>query len=128
MESVRQIQKKYAYGAMTVAIIAGLFLVLAGQRPIGKGLVLGAIFSVINFILIGETLSMRIGKSKWKTYNSVFTSILFRYSLLAVPLILAVKIEQFNLFSTILGIFMIQVVILTDHMIQVFSSNLRKQQ
>ena len=128
MESVRQIQKKYAYGAMTVAIIAGLFLVLAGQRPIGKGLVLGAIFSVINFILIGETLSMRIGKSKWKTYNSVFTSILFRYSLLAVPLILAVKIEQFNLFSTILGIFMIQVVILADHMIQVFSSTLRKQQ
>lgn len=128
MESVRQIQKKYAYGAMTVAIIAGLFLVLAGQRPIGKGLVLGAIFSVINFILIGETLSMRIGKSKWKTYNSVFTSIFFRYSLLAVPLILAVKVEQFNLFATILGIFMIQVVILTDHMIQVFSSTLRKQQ
>ena len=128
MESVRQIQKKYAYGAMTVAILAGLFLVLAGQRPLGKGLVLGAIFSVINFILIGETLPMRIGKSKWKTYNSVFTSILFRYSLLAVPLILAVKIEQFNLFTTILGIFMIQVVILADHMIQVFSSNLRKLQ
>jgi len=128
MESVRQIQKKYAYSAMMVAIIAGLFFVLAGQRPIGKGLVLGAIFSVINFILIGETLPMRLGKSKWKTYNSVFTSILFRYSLLAVPLILAVKIEQFNLVATILGIFMIQVVILADHMIQVFSSNLRKQQ
>jgi len=128
MESVRQIQKKYAYSAMMVAIITGLFFVLAGQRPIGKGLVLGAIFSVINFILIGETLPMRLGKSKWKTYNSVFTSILFRYSLLAVPLILAVKIEQFNLVATILGIFMIQVVILADHMIQVFSSNLRKQQ
>ena len=128
MESVRQIQKKYAYSAMMVAIIVGLFFVLAGQRPIGKGLVLGAIFSVINFILIGETLPRRLGKSKWKTYNSVFTSILFRYSLLAVPLILAVKIEQFNLVATILGIFMIQVVILADHMIQVFSSNLRKQQ
>jgi len=128
MESVRQIQKKYAYRAMTMATITGLFFILAGQRPIGKGLVLGAIFSVINFILIGETLPMRIGKSKWKTYNSVFTLMLLRYSLLAVPLIIAVKIEQFNLCAAILGIFMIQVVILADHVIQVFSSNLRKPQ
>ena len=53
---------------MMVAVIAGIFLVFIGHQPIGKGLVLGAIFSVVNFVLMGETLPMRLGKSKRKTW------------------------------------------------------------
>ena len=100
---------------MTVAIIAGLVLVVIGQQPIGKGLVLGAIFSVVNFVLMGETLPMRLGKSKRRTVTIALGSIMFRYVLLAIPLVVAIKFDQFNVFATILGIFMIQLVILGDH-------------
>jgi len=67
MESVKQTQKKYGTRAIWIAIIIGFCFFLAGHKPVGKGLVLGTIFSVINFVLIGQTLPLRIGKSKGKT-------------------------------------------------------------
>ena len=127
MEAIRQIQKKYGSRTMTAAIIAGLFLVLIGQQPIGKGLVLGAIFSVVNFVIMGETLPMRLAKSKRKTVTLALGSIMFRYVLLAIPLVVAIKFDQFNVFATILGIFMIQLVILGDHLIAAVFSHPRKQ-
>ena len=127
MESIRQTQKKYGSRTMMVAIIAGLLLILAGQQPIGKGLVLGAIFSVVNFVLMGETLPMRLGKSKGKAFSLALGSIFFRYAILAVPMVVAVKFDQFNIFATILGIFMIQLVILGDHLIAGIFPHLRKQ-
>ena len=127
MESVRLIQKKYCYRAMAFAIFTGFFLIIAGQRSIGKGLILGTLFSVVNFVLIGETLPLKIGKTRVKTFFVSFGSIFFRYFLLAAPLILAIKFEQFNLFSVMIGIFMVQIVILADHVFGLISSTRGKQ-
>jgi len=126
METLRQTQKKYCSRAITVAIIVGFFLILAGQKPLGKGLILGSVFSVVNFILIGETLPMRIGQSKERTFFLSLGSILLRYFILAVPLIMAIKLEQFNLFAVIFGIFMIQFVIFTDYLFNLILSTRRK--
>jgi len=125
MESVKQTQKKYGSRAMVVAIVAGFIFIMAGHKPIGKGLVLGAIFSVINFVLIGQTLPMRLSHSKRKTFALSLGSIVFRFALLALPLILAVKYQQFNLPATIGGIFMIQAVILADYLVNFISSGER---
>ncbi|MES0445885.1 MAG: ATP synthase subunit I [Desulfobacterales bacterium] len=104
-----------------MAIVAGLLFILANQSPVGKGLILGTVFSIVNFILIGETIPQKIGKSKNKNIFLSLVSILFRYLILAVPIILAIKFEQFNLFSAIAGIFMVQLVILADHAITIIS-------
>ena len=122
MESVKQTQKKYGTRAIWIAIAIGLCFFLAGQKPVGKGLVLGTVFSVINFILIGQTLPLRIGKSKRKTFLLSLGSIFGRYVLLAVPVFVAVKFADFNLVAAILGLFMIQIVILADHILKLFSS------
>jgi len=122
MESVSQTQKKYGSRAMAVAIIAGFILILAGLKPVGKGLVLGSIFSVINFVLIGQTLPMRLSQTRRKTFLLSLGSIFFRYALLAVPLIVAVKFEQFDLPAAIFGIFMIQVIILADYLMKLVTS------
>ncbi len=106
---------------MTLAIAAGFIAILAGQKPIGKGLILGAIFGVVNFVLMGETLPMKLGHTKSKATAIALGSIFFRYALLAVPIVLAVKYDLFNLFSVVLGIFLIQLVILADH----FSQHIR---
>ena len=111
---------------MIVAIIAGIILVFIGHQPIGKGLVLGAIFSVINFVLMGETLPMRLGKSKRTTVTLALGTMMLRYVLLAVPLVAAIKFDQFNVLATILGMFMIQLVILADHLIAGLFSNADK--
>jgi hypothetical protein len=126
MESVRQTQKKYGSLAMIIAIIAGFFFVLAGQKTIGKGLILGTIFSVINFVMIGQTLPSRLSETKRKTFLFSMGSIVFRYTLLATPLILAVKFEQFDLPAAICGIFMIQLVILADYVINIVTSRIKQ--
>ena len=115
MEALKQTQKKYASRALTVAIIVGLFLILLGQKSLGKGLVLGTVFSVLNFILMGQSIGLKLGRSKAKTFSIALGSIFFRYLLLAVPLIVAIKFEQFHFVAAALGIFMIQLVILADH-------------
>jgi hypothetical protein len=127
MESVRQTQKKYGSRAIWIAIGAGVGLFLVGYKPIGKGLVLGAIFSVINFVLIGQALPLRIGYPKGKTLFLSLGSIFCRYAIMAIPLIVAVKFEQIDLVGAILGLFMIQFVILAEHVLKLVSSGWNKK-
>lgn len=127
MESIRETQKKYCTRAITAAIFIGLFFIIADQIPVGKGLILGTIFSIINFIIMGEILPLQIGKSNNKTFLLSLGSIFLRYILLAVPLIIAVKFEQYNFISVIFGIFMIQFFILADHFKSLITATRKKQ-
>ncbi len=127
MEALKQAQKKYTTLALTLSIAVGLLFILMGHKPVGKGLILGAIFSVLNFILMGQSITLKIGRSKAKTFSISMGSIIFRYLLLAIPLIAAIKFEQFNLVAAILGIFMIQLVILAEHILKLIPSIRRKQ-
>ena len=115
MEALKQTQKKYAYSALTLATIIGLFFILLGHKSMGKGLVMGTVFSVLNFILMGQSIALKLGRSKAKTFSIVLGSIFFRYLLLAIPLIVAIRFEQFHIVAAALGIFMIQLVILAAH-------------
>jgi hypothetical protein len=127
METANQVQKKYSSIALTFSIGVALLFILMGHKPVGKGLLLGAIFSVINFILMGKSIALNFGRSKAKTISFSMGSILIRYLLLAIPLIAAVKYEQFNLVATILGIFMIQLVILAEHALTLIPTMRKKQ-
>ncbi|MGW8303781.1 MAG: ATP synthase subunit I [Desulfobacterales bacterium] len=116
MESIRRTQKKYGSRALALAVIIGFGTVLIGQNSLGKGLILGTLFSVVNFILMGETLPLKLGRSSKKTFFISLFSMLLRYLLLAVPLVIAVKNEQFSILSAIIGVFMVQIVIVADHL------------
>jgi len=127
MESLRETQKKYCSRAIIGAIFVGFLFIMAGQKPVGKGLILGTVFSIVNFIIMGEMIPFRIGQSKNKTFIFSIISICSRYILLAVPLIIAIKFDQYNLISVIFGIFMVQLFILTDHFLSFINSIRRKQ-
>ena len=126
MESLRETQKKYCSQAITLSIISGFIFIIIEQASIGKGFILGTLFSILNFILIGETLPYRIGKTKGKTFIISLGSIFFRYLLLSIPIIMGIKLEQFNIFSVVAGIFSIQVILLVDHIIQFILTAMRK--
>jgi len=112
MNEVRQTQKEYCSQAMLLAIGAALVFLVIGAKPISKGLVLGTLFSILNFILIAQGLPFHLNKGRSKTVLICLGSIWLRYALLAVPLILAAKYDIFNFFAAAVGIFMVQVVIL----------------
>ena len=127
MEAIKDIQKKITQRALWLSIIVGLVFILMGHKPVGKGLILGAIFSVLNFIFMARSIGYKFGRSKRQIFSISLGSILFRYVLLAIPLIAAVKFEQFNLVAAIVGIFMIQLVILADHLLTLIPSVGEKQ-
>jgi len=126
MEAVKQLQKKIIQQALWLAIVAGLVFILAGHKPVGKGLILGALFSVLNFIFMAKSIGYKFGRSKRQIFSISIGSIIFRHLLLAIPLIVAVKFEQFNLVAVIVGVFMIQLVILVDQLLTQIPSARRK--
>ena len=127
MEAIREIQKKYCSRAMLAAIFVGLVFILTGQSAVGKGLILGTFFSIINFILMGEALPLKIGISRGKSFFFSIGSIFFRFAIMGIPLIIAIKSVKFNLFAVIGGIFMIQIIILADHIVQTLLSTRSNQ-
>jgi hypothetical protein len=127
MTAIRETQKKYCSLAIIIAIFAAISFFLLGLKPVGKGLILGTLFSILNFILMGESLPMKVGQTKNKAMALSFLSIFFRYGLMAVPLIAAIKLERFNFAATVCGLFMVQFVILADEVIRlIYNSTLKK--
>jgi hypothetical protein len=112
MNEVRQAQKEYCSQAMMLAIGAALIFLFAGAKPISKGLILGTLFSIFNFILIAQSLPSRLDKGRGSTLFVCLGSVWLRYAILAVPLIVAEKFEGFNFFAAVAGVLMVQVVIL----------------
>ena len=115
MTALRETQKKYCSRAIIFSILIGFGIILLGQRSIGRGLILGTLFSILNFILIGESLSSRIGQNRFHQLFLSPGSIFFRYLILSVPIFLAIKLNSFHIVSTVAGIFMVQFMLLADH-------------
>lgn len=112
--SIHQPLKRYASLALTLAVAAGGLLMLTGHTGLGKGLILGAFFSVVNFILMAVALPIRIGRGRAPSTLIALASIAVRYAVLATPLIIAVHHSQFAITSAAAGLFMIQLAILLD--------------
>ena len=117
MEALKQAQKKITQQALWLSIIVGLVFIVLGYKPVGKGIILGTLFSVLNFIFMAKSIGYKFGRSKRQIFSISIGSIIFRYILLAIPLIAAVKFEQFNLAAVIVGVFMIQIVILAGQLL-----------
>ena len=113
---ISDIQKKYCSRAMLVCLGVAGILIVFGAKPMAKGLILGTIFSIINFVLMGLMLPSRINKARKKTFWVGLGSIWFRYIILALPLIIAFYSESFDFFTAAAGLFMIQFTILAHHL------------
>jgi len=116
-------QKRYGTTSMMAAIFIGILLIIVGHKAQAKGLILGSIFSVLNFVLMGEILPLIVGPSKKRSSFISFGSIVIRHGLLAVPLILAFKMERLDFAATVCGLFMVQIVIMGDHLIKRFQGS-----
>jgi len=119
MEEIRVIQKKYCSQALILAIAVTLICIIIGEKPVGKGYLLGTLFSILNFIIMGQSLPQRIEKSISKKSANLFafTSIVLRFALLAVPLIISLKLDSINFFGVVIGLFAIQLTILFNQLI-----------
>jgi hypothetical protein len=125
MTQVKDIQKKYCSRAMFLALgLAAVFLVL-GIKPIARGVLLGTLFSILNFVLMAQALPMTLNKNRRKTLLASLGSIWLRYAILAIPLVVAANTQRFNFFSVAAGLFMVQFMILIHHLAGIIYSSSR---
>lgn len=102
---------------MLSGICLAVFFIFINEKAIAKGLLLGTCFSCINFLILGRSIVMTIGHSHPRAGLIAFTSMLTRYIILAVPLIVAIKSASFNLVASIVGIFSVQIVTLVYYVL-----------
>jgi hypothetical protein len=100
---------------MTLAILLALVFFAVGAAAVAKGLLLGTLFSILNFVLMGQALLQHMNKARTKRFMLCLGSIWLRYALLAVPLTIAAKSAMFDFFAAAAGILMVQGVILLHH-------------
>lgn len=117
---IAETQKRYGTTSMMAAIVIGILFILLGHKAQAKGLILGSIFSVLNFVLMGEILPLLVGPSRKRSSFMSLGSIVVRHGLLAVPLIMALKLEWLDFAATVCGLFMVQVMIMGDHLLNFF--------
>lgn len=123
---VRELQKNYGTKAMALAIGIGLIFLIIGYKPVCRGVVLGAFFSTVNFVLMAYSFHSKIRPDRKKASLAALFNILFRYTFMAIPLFVAIKFPRFDLMATIAGLFMVQAVILTDHIYRHFQFSWRR--
>ncbi len=112
METIRQLQQRLGAAAFTVAAVSGIGLVAAGHPQIGKGLMLGSLFSIANFIILGQSIQGQLRRGPKPARRLAAVSRTGRYFLLALPVLTALKVDAFDLPATVVGVFMVQLTIL----------------
>jgi len=113
--TVLDVQKKYGSRALLLSIGVGLLFLLMGHKDICRGLILGGVFSAVNFALMGQFLHYRLSSNRKTSALRSFIALLLRFALLAIPLIIAVRSDRFDVTATAVGIFAVQLVIMIEH-------------
>ena len=117
-EGIKEFNKRICSGALSLGVLVSFLFLFLGRPAISKGFLLGTCFSIINFILMGLFLPFSWRTDRKRATAVYFGSILVRYSILAIPIIAAIKLNRFNLIATVAGIFSIQVVIFSLYVIK----------
>ena len=116
-EEVKRAQKKFCSWALTSAIMVAFVFLILDKKPIAKGLIMGTLFSIVNFVLLGRSIPLVLGQSVGRARIVGLASILARYAVLAIPLVVGIRSDAFNFVAVVVGIFAVQIVTLVDYII-----------
>lgn len=116
-DEVGRLQKRICSQAITSALVIAVVFLFFQEKAIAKGLLLGACFSVVNFLLLRISIPMTLGRSRAKARLIGLTSLLVRYGVLSVPMVVALKLASFDFIAAVAGAFAVQIIILFDYIV-----------
>ncbi|MBW1886972.1 MAG: hypothetical protein JRI52_01295 [Deltaproteobacteria bacterium] len=114
---VSEIKKKICIKVLILTLAAGIFFIILNERSIVKGLALGSLFSIVNFLLLGESIPLVLGHTRIRAGVIGLASIVIRFSVLTFPLLVGLKSDSFNFAAVVAGIFSVQIVTLVEYII-----------
>ena len=116
-KEVNQVQRRICSWASIIAIVVAVFFVVFQEKAIARGILMGTLFSVINFMLLGRSIPLALGQKRTKAGVIGLVSILGRYTLLAIPMVIAIKSTSIDFVAVAVGIFAIQIVTFFDYLV-----------
>ncbi|QIB27657.1 ATP synthase subunit I [Caloranaerobacter azorensis] len=99
---------------LTILIIGVFFLVFPEPMPYIYGIIFGATINVLNFRLMSLTLEKAVGMSNNKIMPYVVGNYMVRYLIYGIVLTISAIADYINFYSTVLGIFMVKTIIISD--------------
>ena len=109
-----RVTRRYCTMAMGYALPVGALLIVAGLPAMGKGLILGALFAAVDFVLMAQALPLRLAASAGQAGVRAWVVKIGRFALKAVPLVIAVRLGQIDFPMTVVGLFAVQICLLAD--------------
>lgn len=116
MSLVGNTQYKVAKRVIILALlITGiLFLTFPNPKSYVYGLIFGTVINLLNFRLMSLTLEKSVKMPPAKITSYVVANYFARYMIYGVVLGVAAIADYISLITTILGIFMVKIIILSD--------------
>ncbi len=110
MKIDKTVRKETIYitgSVLIMSVVMELIFAIIGKWDINVlfGNLLGGIFAILNFFLMGLTVQKAVGQDEKKSTNMIKLSQSLRFLLLIVVAILGVELSVFNGVSTILALF-----------------------
>ncbi len=98
-----------------LTIFISLIALVLGRRSVTKGIILGGLFSVIDFKLMARSLPRSIQSSSGV---KLAVNRLGRLLIMAIPLVLAFKFPEYlNFIATAVGLFLVKVTIFLRYVV-----------
>ena len=116
-DGASQVQRSVCSWATLFAVVVALLFVVFQEKAMAKGILLGTLFSILNFILLGKSIPLTLGQTRTKSGMIGLVSIFGRYALLAIPMVIAIKSSSINFVAVVVGIFAVQIVTLFQYII-----------
>jgi ATP synthase protein I len=114
VETLNRFQRQLTRKAFGASVLISVVLFALGYKTVSRGLLLGSLFSVVNFVLMTYALPRQVGYGRRKATGFAMISILLRFALLALPLLIAFKLPMFNWIAVTAGLFAVPLAIYID--------------
>ena len=116
-KEINEVKKKICIKVLLLTLAVAVFFLILDEKTIVKGLALGSLFSMINFLLMGESIPLALGHTRVKAGVIGLASMVIRFLVLTFPLLVGLKSPSFNFAAVVVGIFSVQIVTLVEYII-----------
>lgn len=105
------IKKAVALSLIAIGILA---ISVKEPKPYILGMIFGSSISILNFMLLGLSIRKAVFMKPFRAYNYSVGNYFIRYTIYFVVLLVAAKAPYINFLTTVLGIFVIKIVIFSN--------------
>jgi len=114
-DTYQSLQNAIVKETLWLSIAIALLALAFGYKPLTKGIILGTLFSVLDFKLMARSLRKRIQSPSRLKFTG---NLLGRLLIMAIPLIIALKFPYLiNVIAVIVGLLLVKITILLRYLV-----------